>query len=95
MKRFMMASPSQGPWPSIFAAAAEHVRKEKGNYKGKYLSSAMKVEQPSSQARDIRLAEDLWRVSEQAVEEMLWEELVSDGRWLVKELWDICETSLC
>jgi hypothetical protein len=77
MKPFLLAffftSPSKGAKPSLFAAAAEEVREDDGKYKGQYLSKDLKVIEPSSQGGDKKLAENLWKVSETAIQQMLGE----------------------
>jgi hypothetical protein len=67
-------SPLEGAMTSLFAAAHPVVWGEKERYKGRYLMPFGVVESPSEDARDLRLAEELWRTSEVAVRGILLEE---------------------
>jgi hypothetical protein len=71
LKVFFFTTPVMAIKPILFAATAEEVGIEDQKYKGKYLSKDLKVIEPSSQGKDIKLAEALWKVSEIASQQML------------------------
>lgn len=66
----VLVEPDEGAWTSIFAAASPEVRKDAQRYHGSYLVPVGQASKASRQAEDPQLAEDLWRVSEEALEKM-------------------------
>ncbi|KAE9398046.1 NAD(P)-binding protein [Gymnopus androsaceus JB14] len=59
-----------GSYTSVFAAASKVVRDEKEKYRGAYLESnpVGEIREPSAIARDDKLADDLWRLTESILE---------------------------
>jgi len=63
-------SPEMGSYTSVFAAASKKVREEKSKYKAAYLESHPPghFAKPSKEAQNEKLAEDLWKLTEQYLE---------------------------
>lgn len=66
MSRLFVA-PSVGARPVLLLAAGKDVAAERERYKAVYVGNKCKVETPSQFARDAGMAENLWKVSEQAL----------------------------
>ncbi|KAL8871039.1 MAG: hypothetical protein Q9174_003051 [Haloplaca sp. 1 TL-2023] len=54
---------------ALFAATSEDVVKEK--IQGAYIVPDRKVQEPSKQAQDVELGENLWRLSEEILQDKL------------------------
>ncbi|MCJ1476814.1 hypothetical protein MMC13_005483 [Lambiella insularis] len=66
----MMKDPvDEGCRPALFAAASDDIVTEK--IQGQYIVPDRKVTEPSNQAKDVELGEQLWRVTEQILEQKL------------------------
>jgi NAD(P)-dependent dehydrogenase (short-subunit alcohol dehydrogenase family) len=63
----LFAPPAVGARPVLFLAAGRDVAAERGKYKGVYMGSKCRVEMPSPLARNAEMAENLWKVSEEAL----------------------------
>src|ERR1700759_165676 len=63
----LFAPPAVGARPVLLLAAGKEVVVEREKYKGVYLGSKCKMETPSPLARNAELAENLWKVSEDAL----------------------------
>jgi len=53
----------------LFAAAHPSVWKERQKYAGAYLMPYAKIEEVSDNGKNIRLAQDLWKITEDAIRE--------------------------
>lgn len=71
IKQLGSLSPEKGAEPSLYLAAAEEVRKRKGEFAGRYVVPGLNVAAPSRLASDPKLARNLWDLSEETV-----------GKWL-------------
>ncbi|KAL8749769.1 MAG: hypothetical protein Q9199_007488 [Rusavskia elegans] len=69
IRPFMKDPVDEGCRPALFAATSEDVVKEK--LQGQYIVPDRKVTEPSSQAKDIELGENLWRLSGQILQDKL------------------------
>lgn len=68
--RPLMKDPvDQGCRPALFAATSDDVVKEK--IQGQYIVPDRKVTDPSKQAKDVELGENLWRLSERILQDKL------------------------
>lgn len=65
-------SPHDGGYTPAWAAAARAVREEPEKYKGAYLVPYGVIEEASADARREDLAADLWRTTEQILEDFKW-----------------------
>ena len=63
----LFATPAVGARPVLLLAGDRDVAAQRGKYKGVYMGSKCKVETPSQFARNAELAENLWKVSEEAL----------------------------
>ena len=63
--------PAVGAKPLMLLAAAREVAIDKGKYKGGYVGSKCKVESPSQMARDKGIAENLYKISEEALKKWI------------------------
>ncbi|KAL9028332.1 MAG: hypothetical protein Q9196_003284 [Gyalolechia fulgens] len=71
IRPFMKDPVDEGCRPALFAATSDDVVKEK--IQGQYIVPDRKVEEPSNQAKDVELGENLWRLSEQILQDKLGE----------------------
>jgi len=62
------ATPDRGAFTSLIAAASPAVRADPQKYKGVYLRPVGELVEPSEQAKDPKLAEELWRTTENYLE---------------------------
>ncbi|KAF6229401.1 hypothetical protein HO133_007517 [Letharia lupina] len=69
IKPIMKDPVDEGCRPALFAATSEDITKE--GIQGQYIVPDRKVTEPSKQARDEELGENLWRLSEQILQEKL------------------------
>ncbi|MCJ1460785.1 hypothetical protein MMC28_011167 [Mycoblastus sanguinarius] len=69
VRPFLKDPVDEGCKPALFAATSEDITKEK--IQGQYIVPDRKVTDPSKQAQDIELGENLWRLSEQLLQEKL------------------------
>jgi NAD(P)-dependent dehydrogenase (short-subunit alcohol dehydrogenase family) len=63
----LFVSPAVGARPVLFLAAGKNVAAERAKYRAVYLGNSCKVETPSQMARDAEMAENLWKLSEEAL----------------------------
>ncbi|KAG8781284.1 hypothetical protein FRC12_022029 [Ceratobasidium sp. 428] len=66
--RLAFVNEVEGARNSVFAATSPVIRAEPDKYKGKYLMPIGKVTTPSKMALDVKLAKQLWTLSEVIVE---------------------------
>jgi NAD(P)-dependent dehydrogenase (short-subunit alcohol dehydrogenase family) len=66
MSRLFVA-PAVGARPVMLLAAGKEVAADRTKYKGVYVGSTCKIEPPSPLARDTDVAENLWKLSEEAL----------------------------
>ncbi|KAG8792833.1 hypothetical protein FRC12_004704 [Ceratobasidium sp. 428] len=66
--RLAFVNEAEGARNSVFAATSPVIRAEPDKYKGKYLMPIGKVTTPSKMAQDVRLAKQLWALSEAIIE---------------------------
>jgi NAD(P)-dependent dehydrogenase (short-subunit alcohol dehydrogenase family) len=66
MSRLFVA-PAVGALPVLFLAGGNDVAADKDRYKAIYLGNKCKVEEPSVFARDSKMAENLWKLSEEVL----------------------------
>ncbi|KAL8856698.1 MAG: hypothetical protein Q9178_006655 [Gyalolechia marmorata] len=71
VRPFLKDPVDQGCRPALFAATSEDVVKEK--IQGQYVIPDRKVTEPSKQAKDIELGENLWRLSGEILKDKLGE----------------------
>ncbi|KAL9004972.1 MAG: hypothetical protein Q9188_002220 [Gyalolechia gomerana] len=71
IRPFMKDPVDEGCRPALFAATSDDVVKEK--IQGEYIVPDRKIEDPSKRAKDIELGENLWRLSEQILQDKLGE----------------------
>jgi len=72
------ATPDRGAFTSLIAAASPAVWADPQKYKGAYLQPVGELVEPSDQAKDPKLAEELWRTTENYLEGIgLWCYVVS------------------
>ncbi|KAI4121229.1 MAG: hypothetical protein LQ338_006484 [Usnochroma carphineum] len=69
VKPFLKDPIDEGCRPALFAATSDDVVKEK--IQGQYIVPDRKVTEPSNQAKNVELGENLWRLSEQILQEKL------------------------
>jgi NAD(P)-dependent dehydrogenase (short-subunit alcohol dehydrogenase family) len=69
--RLLFSSPLQGATTGLFAATATEVAKSRDEYKGQYLVPPGKIKRASDQARDPKLAKDLWITTQHIVDDIL------------------------
>lgn len=69
VRPFLKDPTDKGCRPALFAAASEDIIKE--GIQGGYIVPDRKVTDPSKQAQDVELGENLWRLSEQILKEKL------------------------
>ncbi|KAL8903518.1 MAG: hypothetical protein Q9207_003876 [Kuettlingeria erythrocarpa] len=69
VKPFMKDPVDEGCRPALFAATSEDIVKEK--IQGQYIVPDRKVTEPSKQAMDVELGENLWRLSEKILQDKL------------------------
>ncbi|KAI9720229.1 MAG: hypothetical protein M1812_003047 [Candelaria pacifica] len=70
LARTMMKDPiDEGCRPALFAAASDDIIEDKVN--GQYIVPDRKITSPSSRAQDVELGEQLWKLSEQILQEKL------------------------
>lgn len=67
----LFVSPAVGARPVLLLAAGKDVGAERERYRGAYVGSKCKVETPSQMARDEGMAENLWKLSEEALAEWI------------------------
>ena len=67
IKMLASGSPEKGAVPSLYLAAALEVRKRKGEFAGKFVEPNLKVVAPSKLASDLKIARNLWELSEETV----------------------------
>ncbi|KAL2040012.1 hypothetical protein N7G274_007415 [Stereocaulon virgatum] len=67
VRPFMKDPVNEGCRPALFAATSEDIVRDK--IQGQYIVPDRKVTEPSKQARDDDLGENLWRLSEQILQE--------------------------
>ncbi|MCJ1470767.1 hypothetical protein MMC07_009414 [Pseudocyphellaria aurata] len=67
IRPFMKDAVDEGCRSALFAATSEDVAREK--IQGQYIVPDRKVTDPSKQAQDVELGENLWRLSEQILRE--------------------------
>jgi NAD(P)-dependent dehydrogenase (short-subunit alcohol dehydrogenase family) len=63
----LFAAPAVGAKSLLFLAGDKDVSAEREKYKAVYLGSKCRIETPSQPARDAELAENLWKLSEEAL----------------------------
>jgi hypothetical protein len=63
----LFASPAVGARPVLLLAAGRNVAAEREKFKAVYMGNKCKVEIPSQMARDAGMAENLWKLSEEAL----------------------------
>jgi NAD(P)-dependent dehydrogenase (short-subunit alcohol dehydrogenase family) len=63
------SSPAQGAAPGLYLATAPDVKKDPRSFKGLYFDTSCKAVTTSALARDPQMAENLWKLSEEAVAE--------------------------
>lgn len=66
--KMVMKSPEKAALAPLFAATAREVVVERERYKGQFLNAAGKVVDSSDRSRDEKLAQSLWRTTEEALE---------------------------
>lgn len=64
---WLFATPALGARPVLFLAAGKDVAAERDRYKGAYVGRGCKIQMPSLLARDTEVAENLWKLSEEAL----------------------------
>lgn len=69
VKPFMKDPVDEGCRPALFAATSEDIVKEK--IQGQYIVPDRKVTEPSKQAMDVELGENLWGLSEKILQDKL------------------------
>ena len=60
-----------GAKPLMLLAGGREVATDRGKYKGAYVGSKCKVETPSQMARDKGMAENLYKISEEALKKWI------------------------
>ncbi|KAL2054962.1 hypothetical protein ABVK25_004784 [Lepraria finkii] len=78
VRPFLKDPVDEGCRPALFAATSEDVAKE--GIQGQYIVPDRKVTEPSKQARGEELGENLWRLSEQILQEKLGSLPYKQGR---------------
>ena len=68
LMNLLFATPDRGAFTSLIAAASPAVRADPQKYKGAYLQPVGELVEPSDQAKDPKLAEELWRTTENYLE---------------------------
>jgi NAD(P)-dependent dehydrogenase (short-subunit alcohol dehydrogenase family) len=68
LMNLFLAMPDRGAFTSLIAAASPAVRADPQKYKGVYLQPVGELVEPSDQAKDPKLAEELWRTTESYLE---------------------------
>lgn len=63
----LFAPPAVGARPVLLLAAGSDVAADREKFRGVYMGSTCKVEMPSLLARNKEMAENLWKVSEEAL----------------------------
>jgi NAD(P)-dependent dehydrogenase (short-subunit alcohol dehydrogenase family) len=63
----LSTTPAQGAVPSLYLATAQEIKQDPAKFKGLYYDESCKPATPSARARDPKLAQDLWTLSEEAV----------------------------
>ncbi|KAL8692616.1 MAG: hypothetical protein Q9218_002403 [Villophora microphyllina] len=71
VKPFLKDPVDEGCRPALFAATSEDIIKEK--IQGEYIVPDRKITDPSKQAKDVELGENLWRLSEEILQSKLGE----------------------
>lgn len=66
---FMKDPIDDGCRPALFAATSDAIEKE--SIQGQYIVPDRKVSEPSKQAQDVQLGENLWKLTEQLLEQKL------------------------
>ncbi|KAL8951905.1 MAG: hypothetical protein Q9222_002150 [Ikaeria aurantiellina] len=69
VKPFLKDPVDEGCRPALFAATSEDVVKEK--MQGQYIVPDRKITEPSKQAKDIELGENLWRLTEEILQDKI------------------------
>ncbi|KAL8966487.1 MAG: hypothetical protein Q9197_005950 [Variospora fuerteventurae] len=69
IRPFLKDPNDKGCRPALFAATSEDIVKEQ--IQGQYIIPDRKVTDPSKQAKDVELGEQLWRLSEQILQDKL------------------------
>ncbi|KAL6818084.1 NAD(P)-binding protein [Trichoderma sp. SZMC 28013] len=65
--KLVMKSPEKGALNQLFCATAKEVIDEPETYKGKFLTAPGKISPGSERSRDSKLAQSLWRITEEAL----------------------------
>ena len=65
------STPSNGAKSALFAASSPAVKNDRKKYIGAYLTADTSVKQTTAQARDMKLAGDLWNLTQDIVDKIL------------------------
>ena len=65
------ATPRSGAKSALFAASSPAVKNDRKKYIGAYLTADTTVKQTTAQARDMKLAGDLWNLTQDIVDKIL------------------------
>lgn len=66
--KILMKGPEKGALTPLFCATASEVTMERERYKGQFLNAPGKIVNTSERSRDKKLAESLWRTTEEILE---------------------------
>ncbi|KAJ8519574.1 hypothetical protein ONZ45_g3470 [Pleurotus djamor] len=80
-----MKTPDQGSASTVWAAVDPSVEAEKEKWQGAYVTNPGEKSDPSSQALDDEIAENLWKLSKQLIEEQVGKDGLAD--------WDMTTTA--